>query len=84
MEYVVIFSYMLYNFHLFFSYIILFTEYFVYCFFQCFFDTPGLLIGHSDYPKTTDVRVRVESAWKTINLYDVLIVIFDAHRHLIT
>ncbi|KAJ1698064.1 hypothetical protein LUZ63_006576 [Rhynchospora breviuscula] len=48
----------------------------------CFFDTPGLMIGHHGYPAATDVRVRVESAWNTINLYDILIVIFDVHRHL--
>ncbi|KAJ3698519.1 hypothetical protein LUZ61_002224 [Rhynchospora tenuis] len=50
----------------------------------CFFDTPGLMIGHHGYPAATDVRVRVESAWNTINLYDILIVIFDVHRHLTT
>jgi hypothetical protein len=49
---------------------------------QCFFDTPGLIIGHHGYPKSTDVRVRVESAWNTIYLYDMLIVLFDVHRHL--
>ncbi|XP_078175674.1 GTP-binding protein ERG-like [Carex rostrata] len=48
----------------------------------CFFDTPGLMIGSHGYPKATDVRFRVESAWNTINLYDMLIVIFDVHRHL--
>ncbi|KAJ3693512.1 hypothetical protein LUZ60_008992 [Juncus effusus] len=48
----------------------------------CFFDTPGLLIGHHGYPYRTDVKVRVESAWNTINLYDLLIVIFDVNRHI--
>ncbi|KAJ6825740.1 GTP-binding protein ERG [Iris pallida] len=48
----------------------------------CFFDTPGLMIGHHGYPYRTDVKVRVESAWSSINLYDALIVIFDVHRHL--
>ncbi|KAF3325747.1 GTP-binding protein ERG [Carex littledalei] len=48
----------------------------------CFFDTPGLMIGSHGHPKATDVRFRVESAWNTINLYDILIVIFDVHRHL--
>ncbi|XP_020102622.1 GTP-binding protein ERG [Ananas comosus] len=50
----------------------------------CFFDTPGLMIGHHGYPYRTDVRVRVESAWSSIDLYDLLIVIFDVHRHLTT
>ncbi|KAG0501565.1 hypothetical protein HPP92_001637 [Vanilla planifolia] len=48
----------------------------------CFFDTPGLMIGHHGYPYRTDVKVRVESAWSSINLYDLLIVIFDVSRHL--
>ncbi|XP_073004685.1 GTP-binding protein ERG [Typha latifolia] len=48
----------------------------------CFFDTPGLMIGHHGYPYRTDVRVRVDSAWSSIELYDMLIVIFDVHRHL--
>ncbi|XP_073100838.1 GTP-binding protein ERG [Elaeis guineensis] len=48
----------------------------------CFFDTPGLMIGHHGHPYRADVRVRVESAWSSINLYDLLIVIFDVHRHL--
>ncbi|XP_038988494.1 GTP-binding protein ERG isoform X2 [Phoenix dactylifera] len=48
----------------------------------CFFDTPGLMIGHHGYPYRADVRVRVESAWRSIDLYDLLIVIFDVHRHL--
>ncbi|WOL17838.1 hypothetical protein Cni_G26631 [Canna indica] len=48
----------------------------------CFFDTPGLMIGHNGYPYRTDVRVRVESAWNSIDIYDLLIVIFDVHRHL--
>ncbi|KAJ6841072.1 GTP-binding protein ERG [Iris pallida] len=48
----------------------------------CFFDTPGLMIGHHGYPYRTDVKVRVESAWSSINLYDLLIVIFDVHRHI--
>ncbi|KAM0950833.1 putative GTP-binding protein Era [Dioscorea sansibarensis] len=48
----------------------------------CLFDTPGLMIGHNGYPYKTDVKVRVESAWSSIELYDLLIVIFDVHRHL--
>ncbi|KAH0454356.1 hypothetical protein IEQ34_016280 [Dendrobium chrysotoxum] len=48
----------------------------------CFFDTPGLMIGHHGYPYRTDVKVRVESAWSSIDLYDLLIVIFDVHRHI--
>ncbi|THU56320.1 hypothetical protein C4D60_Mb11t16030 [Musa balbisiana] len=48
----------------------------------CFFDTPGLMIGHHGYPYRTDVKVRVESAWSSIGLYDLLIMMFDVHRHL--
>ncbi|CAL9076507.1 unnamed protein product [Musa textilis] len=48
----------------------------------CFFDTPGLMIGHHGYPYRTDVKVRVESAWSSIELYDLLIMMFDVHRHL--
>lgn len=29
-----------------------------------------------------DVKVRVESAWSSINLFEVLLVIFDVNRHL--
>ncbi|PKA57025.1 GTP-binding protein ERG [Apostasia shenzhenica] len=47
-----------------------------------FFDTPGLMIGHHGYPYRADVKVRVESAWSSIELYDLLIVMFDVHRHL--
>ncbi|KAK3121270.1 hypothetical protein QOZ80_8BG0649870 [Eleusine coracana subsp. coracana] len=47
----------------------------------CFFDTPGLMLGHHGFPKK-DVTVRVESAWSSINLYDLLIVMFDVNRHL--
>ncbi|XP_009384160.2 GTP-binding protein ERG isoform X1 [Musa acuminata AAA Group] len=48
----------------------------------CFFDTPGLMIGQHGYPYRTDVKVRVESAWSSIGLYDLLIMMFDVHRHL--
>ncbi|XP_042441755.1 GTP-binding protein ERG-like [Zingiber officinale] len=48
----------------------------------CLFDTPGLMIGHHGYPYRSDVKVRVESAWSSIDLYDLLIVLFDVHRHL--
>ncbi|KAF8364708.1 hypothetical protein HHK36_033318 [Tetracentron sinense] len=48
----------------------------------CFFDTPGLMLKSGGYPCKTDVKVRVESAWSSVSLYDVLIVIFDVHRHL--
>uniref|UniRef100_A0A1D1ZEM0 GTP-binding protein ERG n=1 Tax=Anthurium amnicola TaxID=1678845 RepID=A0A1D1ZEM0_9ARAE len=48
----------------------------------CFFDTPGLMIGHRGYPYKNDVKLRVESAWKYIDYYDLIIVIFDVHRHL--
>ncbi|KAD4385218.1 hypothetical protein E3N88_25386 [Mikania micrantha] len=47
----------------------------------CFFDTPGLIMRSSGLPKS-DVKVRVESAWSSMDLYDVLVVIFDVHRHL--
>ncbi|GJN09530.1 hypothetical protein PR202_ga27545 [Eleusine coracana subsp. coracana] len=47
----------------------------------CFFDTPGLMLGHHGFPKK-DVTVRVESAWSSVNLYDLLIVMFDVNRHL--
>lgn len=49
----------------------------------CFFDTPGLMLGHHGFPYR-DVTVRVESAWSSINLYDLLIVMFDVSRHLKT
>jgi len=48
---------------------------------QCFFDTPGLMLDKSGYIHK-DMKVRVESAWSSVNLYDVLIVIFDVDRHL--
>ncbi|XP_077213918.1 GTP-binding family protein [Tasmannia lanceolata] len=48
----------------------------------CFFDTPGLMLKRGGYPYKTDVTVRVESAWGSVDLYDLLIVIFDVHRHL--
>lgn len=48
---------------------------------QCFFDTPGLTLNRGGYP-SKDIKVRVECAWSAIDLYDVLIVIFDVHRHL--
>lgn len=47
----------------------------------CFFDTPGLMLKKSGYP-TRDTKARIESAWNSVNLYDVLIIIFDVHRHL--
>ncbi|PPD95226.1 hypothetical protein GOBAR_DD07732 [Gossypium barbadense] len=47
----------------------------------CFFDTPGLMLNRSGYLHK-DMKVRVESAWSSVNLYDVLMVIFDVHRHL--
>ncbi|KAJ8549820.1 hypothetical protein K7X08_033527 [Anisodus acutangulus] len=47
----------------------------------CFFDTPGLMLKKSGFPHK-DIKARIESAWRSIDLYDVLIVIFDAHRHL--
>ncbi|KAL6567174.1 hypothetical protein OROGR_000842 [Orobanche gracilis] len=47
----------------------------------CFFDTPGLMLKKSGFPYS-DIKVRTESAWSSVNLYDVLIVIFDIHRHI--
>lgn len=47
----------------------------------CFFDTPGLILNKSGLLHK-DMKLRVESAWSSVNLYDVLIVIFDIHRHL--
>lgn len=47
----------------------------------CFFDTPGLIMRSSGLPKP-DIKVRVESAWSSVDLYDLLVVIFDVHRHL--
>ncbi|KAL3616681.1 hypothetical protein CASFOL_039075 [Castilleja foliolosa] len=47
----------------------------------CFFDTPGLMLKKSGYPYN-DIKVRNENAWSSVNLYDVLIVIFDIHRHI--
>lgn len=48
---------------------------------QCFFDTPGLTLTCKGYPYR-DVKSRVESAWGSVNLYEVIIVLFDVHRHL--
>ncbi|XXG69052.1 hypothetical protein AAC387_Pa06g2011 [Persea americana] len=47
----------------------------------CFFDTPGLSLKHRWFP-SQDIKVRVESGWSSMDLYDALIVIFDVHRHL--
>ncbi|KAL6988178.1 hypothetical protein U1Q18_013926 [Sarracenia purpurea var. burkii] len=47
----------------------------------CFFDTPGLTLKRIGFPYK-DMKVRLESAWSSVDLYDVLIVIFDVHRHL--
>ncbi|KAL4565794.1 hypothetical protein LXL04_029900 [Taraxacum kok-saghyz] len=47
----------------------------------CFFDTPGLIMKKYGLPKP-DMKVRVESAWSSIDLYDILVVIFDVDRHL--
>lgn len=48
---------------------------------MCFFDTPGLTLTCSGFPHK-DLKARVESAWSAVKLYDVLIVLFDVHRHL--
>ncbi|VAI75267.1 unnamed protein product [Triticum turgidum subsp. durum] len=39
------------------------------------------MLGHHGFPHR-DVTVRVESAWSSVNLYDLLIVMFDVNRHL--
>lgn len=49
---------------------------------QCFFDTPGLMLKKSGFPYS-DIKVRNDSAWGSVSLYDVLIVVFDVHRHII-
>ncbi|GLT52384.1 hypothetical protein SLA2020_257310 [Shorea laevis] len=47
----------------------------------CFFDTPGLILKKNGLPGK-DIRIRMESAWSSVDLYDLLIVIFDVHRHI--
>ncbi|XP_047958068.1 GTP-binding protein ERG-like isoform X1 [Salvia hispanica] len=47
----------------------------------CFFDTPGLMLKKSGFPYN-DIKVRNESAWGSVSLYNVLIVVFDVHRHI--
>ncbi|KAI3914531.1 hypothetical protein MKW98_011592 [Papaver atlanticum] len=49
---------------------------------MCFLDTPGLMLRSGGHPCKSDVVVRVESAWSSLNLYDVLMVVFDVYRHL--
>lgn len=48
---------------------------------QCFFDTPGLMLKKSGYGYK-DIKTRVQNAWTSVDLFDVLIVMFDVHRHL--
>lgn len=48
---------------------------------QCFFDTPGLMLKKSGYGYK-DIKARVQNAWTSVDLFDVLIVMFDVHRHL--
>ena len=48
---------------------------------QCFFDTPGLMLKKSGFPYN-DMKVRMESAWSSVGLFDVLVIIFDVDRHL--
>lgn len=47
----------------------------------CFFDTPGLMLKKSGFPYS-DMKVRMESAWSSVGLFDVLVIIFDVDRHL--
>ncbi|XP_048501522.1 GTP-binding protein ERG-like [Beta vulgaris subsp. vulgaris] len=37
-----------------------------------------LKIGHP----SRDTNARIQSSWNSVNLYDVLMIIFDVHRHL--
>lgn len=39
------------------------------------------MLNSSGFP-SSDVKARIESAWSSVGLYDVLIVVFDVHRHL--
>ncbi|KAF5192704.1 Gtpase era [Thalictrum thalictroides] len=48
----------------------------------CLFDTPGLMLKRNGYPYRSDAWMRAKSAWSSVNLYDVLLVIFDVYRHL--
>lgn len=48
---------------------------------QCFFDTPGITLKNNGYPYK-DMKARVENVRSSVELYDVLMVIFDVHRHL--
>lgn len=47
----------------------------------CFFDTPGLMLKKNGFPYN-DIKVRNESAWGSVGLFDVLMVMFDVDRHL--
>ncbi|KFK44890.1 hypothetical protein AALP_AA1G316100 [Arabis alpina] len=49
----------------------------------CFFDTPGLMLKKSGYGYK-DIKTRVQNAWTSVDLFDVLIVMFDVHRHLMS
>lgn len=39
------------------------------------------MLNKGGYP-CKDVKVRVESSWSSVPLYDVIVVIFDVYRHL--
>ncbi|WCJ42277.1 GTPase Era [Euphorbia peplus] len=47
----------------------------------CFFDTPGLMLKKNGYPYK-DMKARVDNVWSAVDLYDILMVVFDVHRHL--
>ncbi|XP_043811079.1 GTP-binding protein ERG isoform X2 [Manihot esculenta] len=47
----------------------------------CFFDTPGIMLKKNGFPYK-DMKARVENAWSTVDLYDMIMVVFDVHRHL--
>lgn len=48
---------------------------------QCFFDTPGVMLKKNGIPYR-DIRIRNQNSWSSMDLYDVLLVIFDVHRHI--
>ncbi|KAK6933475.1 GTP binding domain, partial [Dillenia turbinata] len=50
-------------------------------YFIVFFYMPGLMLKNNGYPHSS-MRVRVQGAWSSVDLYDVLLVLFDVHRHL--
>lgn len=39
------------------------------------------MLKKSGFPYN-DIKVRMQSVWSSVSLFDVLVVIFDVHRHL--